>query len=429
MQLIHDRTKAPEPKDFEKISIQEAEKSLLPNGIPLYKINAGFQDVVKIELLFPTTGFDEKQPLLSSATNRLLSEGTSRHTSQQLAEMIDAFGAFYETDETADYCSVTLFTLNKYVDETLPLLFEMVTDPVFPENELGVFRQNNRQRVMVDNEKVKTIARKKFNQVLFGGKHPYGYFVMPEDYDQLQRDSIQRYYKRAYQSAGCSILVSGKVTTAVVQSIGEQFGKSSWNNSSADGISSASFQTLADKKIYIEKKDAVQSALRIGKKMFNKTDPDYIGMTVLNTVLGGYFGSRLMSNIREDKGYTYSIRSAMVSMKEAGSFFISTEVGADVTQPALDEIYLEIQKLQREPVENYELRMVKNFMTGSFLKGIDGAFNLADRWKSLFLYGLTYDYYYKYLETIRTITPDELQQLAVKHLDLEGFYEIVAGKK
>ncbi len=430
--MIHtiDRKKTPEPKEIGTIKIQEAKKSALSNGIPVYSLNAGFQDLVKVEFVFlHHDAFNPAQPIIDSATNRMLSEGSSKHNAQQLAEMVDNFGAFYETEESSDYSSVVLFTLNKYLDQTLPVLREILTDAVFPENELSTFKQNNKQRLIVESEKVNAVARRKFNEVIFGSDHAYGHYITPDDYEKLDRDALRQYHKRNYSSSNCNIIVAGRVDDQTIASLNKIFGNNDWTGTKEDDSKLVSIHSSKELKHMVEKKDAVQSAIRIGRMLFNKTHPDYIGMTILNTALGGYFGSRLMSNIREDKGYTYGIGSAVVSMKQAGCFFISTEVGADVTSLAIDEILKEVEKLRREPLEHDELLMVKNYMTGSFLKGIDGAFNLADRWKSLLIYDLNYDYYYRYLDTIRTITSEELMVLAQKHLDLQYFHEVVVGKK
>jgi zinc protease len=163
--------------------------------------------------------------------------------------------------------------------------------------------------------------------------------------------------------------------------------------------------------------------------MITRSHPDYPGMAVLNTLLGGYFGSRLMSNIREDKGYTYGIGSAMVSLREAGYFFISTEVGADVTTAALDEIYKEVKRLQDEPAGEDELSTVRNYLSGTFLKSIDGPFALIDRFKTLTLSGLGYDYYDRYLQTVQSISPAQLQELALRYFNRNDFMELVVGLK
>lgn len=163
--------------------------------------------------------------------------------------------------------------------------------------------------------------------------------------------------------------------------------------------------------------------------MFTRSHPDYPGMAVLNTLFGGYFGSRLMSNIREDKGYTYGIGSAVVSMKDEGYFFISTEVGSDVMAPALKEIYSEMQVLCTETVDKEELDTVKNYMLGSFIKNLETAFHIADRFKSIHLSGLDYDYFDRYLNKVRTIQPAEIKELAKKYLDPDSMIELVVGPK
>ena len=179
----------------------------------------------------------------------------------------------------------------------------------------------------------------------------------------------------------------------------------------------------------MEKKDALQSAIKMGKMLFTKPHEDYLGMLVLNTVFGGYFGSRLMANIREDKGYTYGIGSAVVSFTKAGYFTISTEVGAEVTKDALKEIYFELNKIQTELISDSELALVRNYMLGTFLRSIDGPFALADRFKGIYFHGLGYDYYERYVETIKSITPKQLQDLANKYLKKEEMIELVVGKK
>jgi zinc protease len=429
METVISRNIQPPVKDIGKINVAQAKLTLLDNGIPVYSISAGFQELVKIELLFSNKSFDLKHPLLNSATNRLLSEGTSKYTSQQLADHIDYYGAFYETDENSDYTSVILYTLNKHLAATLPYIADLIYDPVFPQKELQVYIQNNKQRLTVENEKVNSLARRKFNEIIFGGNHPYGYFVKSEDYDTIDQESLKHHHLKKYNPANCTIILSGLIKDDAINLLNEQFGKAPFTNGSIDAISKQAFVPGQEKKVLVEKADAVQSAIRIGKTFFNRTHPDYPGMAVVNTLLGGYFGSRLMSNIREEKGYTYGIGSAVVSMRQEGYFFISTEVGAQVTAAALTEIYHEIENLKTDFVENDELEMVRNYMLGTFLKSCDGAFQLAERFKSIFLYDLDYSYYERYLEKIRTIKPDEVQALAKKYFDTSEFYELVVGKK
>jgi predicted Zn-dependent peptidase len=429
MQTIIDRSLTPATKEIEEIQIPQAKKYTLDNGIPVYSISAGFQELVKVELIFFNNEFDASRPLLNSATNRMLSEGTSKFTSSQLADHIDYFGAFYETDENADFTSVMLYTLNKHLESTLPFIADIIHDPVFPQKELDIYSRNNRQRLIVDNEKVSSVARRKFNEVIFGNKHAYGYYVMPDDFTNIKRDDLLDHYKKKYHPSNCTIIISGLIKESAIEALNRHFGKQASGQTGRLEKINKSFNPSSENKHFFEKEGAVQSALRIGKPFFNRKHADYPGMAVLNTIFGGFFGSRLMSNIREDKGYTYGIGSAIVSMRQEGYFFISTEVGAEVTKSALGEIYKEIELIKNELVNSEELEIVRNYMLGTFLKSMDGPFQLAERFKSIYLYDLDYSYYDRYLQIVRTIQPEELQQLARRYFDTSGFFEVVVGTK
>ncbi len=427
MELL-DRNIAPEFKQVDNIKIIEAEERILDNNIPLYFINTGTQDLVKIELLFKAGNWFEPKRLVASAVNSMLNEGTDKHNAEQIADGMDYYGAFFQTENGVDWSSATLYTLTKYLDNTLPLLKEILTESVFPEKELETYKQNKKLHLVVDNERVDFIARKKFNEVLFGENHPYGYYATADDFDNLQRADLLAFFKQFYTPANCKIIVSGKVTAETSDLINKYLGDN-WN--SALGVSTESnhaVETAPRKKHLIPKDNSIQSAIRMGKILFNKTHPDYMGMQVLNTVFGGYFGSRLMTNIREDKGYTYGIGSAVASNNNEGYFFITTEIGVDVCQDTLNEIYFELKRLRTELIPEEELQLVKNYILGTFLRSIDGPFELADKFKGIVTYGLGYDYYHKFINTIKTITSEELRDLANKHLQEDSMIEVVVGK-
>jgi predicted Zn-dependent peptidase len=311
----------------------------------------------------------------------------------------------------------------------LPYVSDIINDAIFPEKELTIYKQNNKQRLTVENEKVNSVARRKFNEMIFGEKHPYGYFTKIEDYDRLERSHLIEHHKNKYIPANCTIIISGLVKDDSINVLNKFFGKLQSTFDKMKNGQEYVITPFGNNKQVFEKENAVQSAIRIGMPFFNRTHPDYPAMAVVNTIFGGYFGSRLMSNLREDKGYTYGIGSAIVSMKQNGYFFISTEVGAEVTKSAIDEIYSEFELMKEESVDAEELEMARNYMLGTFLKGIDGAFHLAERFKSVYLYGLDYTYYDRYLDKLRSIQADEIQELAKKYFDPARFYELVVGRK
>jgi zinc protease len=188
--------------------------------------------------------------------------------------------------------------------------------------------------------------------------------------------------------------------------------------------------TSKAEKVYEEKEGAIQSGIRIGKVLDVRFGTDeFFQLQILNTILGGYFGSRLMSNIREDKGYTYGIGSAIASMEDAMFFFISTEVGADVTNAALIEVYFELNRLRDELVSEEELVMVKNYILGSMLKSSDGPFSMADKYKSVYLKGEDLSFYDRYISMINNVTSEKLLDVAKKYFDPKEMLEVVVGKK
>lgn len=422
------RTNAPDFKTIEKIDIIHAESKKLDNGIPVFTINAGSQELSKVEFIFKAGMYFQERTLLSSATNTLLECGTSKYSALQISENIDFFGSFLELGVGQDFASVTLYSLNKYLSESLGYVEEILKDAVFPQQEIDIYLANKKQKHLINSKKVNYLARRKYSQLLFGEKHPYGVDVQNTDFDTLTKDQINQFYRSYYNSANCFIVVSGKIPGHLHDFLNERFGKNNWGGKNPALRIPLSIQSTTQNKHLVEKTDAIQSAIRVGRILFNKTHPDYFNFQVLNIILGGYFGSRLMANIREDKGYTYGIGSSITSLVNSGYFTISTEVGADVTSNALEEIYKEIKRLREEPVGAGELETVRNYILGQFLRSVDGPFALAEKFKAIYEFGLDYSYYEKYFQSVKNVTPAQLMELANKYLQEKDLIECVAGK-
>ncbi len=420
------RTVAPGLLEPEKIHLMEPEILSIQNA-PIYIFNLGTQDVAKVEIIFNAGSRFHSLPLIASLTNELIDEGTSTKTSAQIAELFDYYGAHIQTECNVDYASVTLFTLTKFLNKTVALLIEIINESIYPEDEVQTYIQQEKQRLTINQGKVDYLVRKHFNAELFKG-HRYGYFPKIADYDAIKRADILAFSKANYHSGLHSIIVSGQISDVSKKDLLKVFEQLKAKKTSTPYEINHPKPTPPVHK-FIEKEDAVQNAIRIGKRLFNRTHPDYPKLTVLNTILGGYFGSRLMSNIREDKGYTYGIGSGLVSLSEDGYFYIATEVGAPVFEDAIKEIFKEISKLNEELVPTAELTLVRNYLLGSFQRSIDGPFAISDRFKTILLSGLSYDYFYNYLDIVKNITPQELLTLSQKHLFPSDLTQVCVGKK
>lgn len=425
-----DRATAPAFHAIEEIHIPHVKSDTLSNGIKVYHVNSGSQELVKIEFIFKAGMYYQPQVLVASSTNNLIETGSSKYTADQISEKIDYYGGFLELETGQDFASITLYTLNKYVNETIGIVEDILKTPTFPKDEFDIYINNKKQKHLVNSQKVSVLVRRRFNELLFGEKHPYGIDVKDEDFEKVNLNVINEFFSTHYNAANCSIFVSGKIPGNLMSTLDTLFGKEKWGKTQTlitDPI--YTLETTTQHKHLVAKDDAIQSAIRVGRVMFNKKHEDYFHFQVLNTILGGYFGSRLMANIREDKGYTYGIGSGLASLVNGGHFYISTEVGADVTQKALNEIYYELKVLREELVDEEELTTVKNYILGQFLRSVDGPFALADKYKGIWMYGLDYSYYDKYFHAVNTVTAKQLRDIANKYLQEKDLIECVAGKK
>jgi predicted Zn-dependent peptidase len=427
--MILDRKKAPDFKTIDKIDIQQAAVHTLDNGIKVYTIDSGSQELTKLEFIFKAGMYYQSQPLLASAANNLLESGTKNYSANELSDNIDFFGSFFECSVDQDFASLALFSLNKYLDKSLHFVEDIIKNPIFPQDEFDIYMSNKKQKHLVNSEKVSVLARRRFFELLFGEKHPYGVTVKNDDFEKLKLETVLEFYRTFYHSANCAIIASGKLPKDLIETLNRFFGITTWGSEQPIPVPQVNIDTTKLQKHFIEKEDAIQSAIKVGRLMFNKTNPDYYKFQVLNTILGGYFGSRLMTNIREDKGYTYGIGSGLASFVNGGSFFISTEVGVDVTNETLTEIYKEIKLVREELVDDEELETVRNYVLGQFLRSVDGPYALADKFKAIWEFGLDYDYFEKYFEAVKTITPQEIKVLANTYLQEKDLIELVVGKK
>lgn len=422
------RTHAPVFKTIDKIDVVKVNQSFLSNGINFYSLSAGSQEIIKVEFIFKAGMYFQPASLISSSTNSLLETGSKSFTANQISDGIDFFGSFLELQVDQDFASVTLFSLNKYLIDSLKYLEEIIKYPIFPKDEFKIYIANKKQKHVINSQKVNVLVRRKFSELLFGSNHPYGIDVNEKDFDRINQIEIKSFFEKFYSSQNCTIFASGNLPKNIVNTMNLFFGGNSWGNNDNILPELKIIDTTPKLKHFFYKEDAIQSAIRIGRILFNKTHSDYFHFQVLNIILGGYFGSRLMANIREDKGYTYGIGSGVSNLLNGGFFYITTEVGTDVTNQTIAEIYKEINQLQEKLIDSSELDTVRNYILGQFLRSVDGPFALADKFKSIWEYGLDYSYFDNYFQAVKSVTPQNIRDLANKYLKQTDLIECVVGK-
>ncbi len=420
-----DRKIAPPIKRIQKLHLPKSKKIRLSNGIPVHIINMGTQDVSKLQLVFNSGRPYEKKKLISKATSRLLKEGTVNLSSADIAEQIDFYGATLSTPTNLDNSNLVFYTLNKHFKTLIPLVAELLLAPSFPQEELTTYLENSKRRLQVDLTKNDVVAYRKITEYIFGKEHPYGYNSNNRAYGNVKRADLIKHFQKHYNARNCQIFISGRITDETLKLLDQYLGQLPIGRKSR--MSKLKLTTETPEKRHIDIPNSMQTAIRIGKRIIGRTHPDFAGFTVLNTIFGGYFGSRLMMNIREDKGYTYNIYSTQDTMLHDACFYVATEVGNEFIEKAKKEIYKEIAVLQNDLIPDDELQMVRNYMLGNMLNMVDGPFHVADVIKTMVLNKMKFTDFDKLIDTVNTITAQELRDLAQKYFTIDDMWEVTAG--
>lgn len=420
------RSKAPQLTHLSLPKLMSPVSTTLSNGVVLHVFNDPSQDVFRLDVHFEAGACYQPRPLIASTTIHMLNEGTLRHTSAQIAEIFDYYGAYADFVNGLHKAEATVFSLTKYAGETIPLLGEMIQESIFPENELEIYIDNRRQHFLTEQEKTSWLARKEVMKLLFGPFHPYANSISEDDYGKVSREMLLKYYKAHINARNCRIFLTGNITDTIYHRTEQVFSQLLLPDSSPD-MPFYPFEPSVPGYYHVPKEGAVQSSIRIAQQGVSLTDEDYAGFLLLNTVLGGYFGSRLMSNIREEKGYTYGINSFNISLPMNSYWCVATDVNRQYTGATIDEVLKEINRLRTEEVTTDELSLVKNFLYGDLLREVDGVFAQADAFKHKLLYGTDNNFYLPTIEKIRQYSPRELLEMAVKHLHPEKLFIVTAG--
>lgn len=423
------RTKQPLVHSLNSFSLMPFHLYKAENGCVLYHFPYVTLPVAKVDFVFPAGRFYQPRTLIASYTSKMLTEGTSSRTDEDIANTLDYLGASLIPSAGPDLTQMTAFALNRNIPDLLFLLQDIFLNATFPENQLKIIAENDKQEFFVNKERVAFLAKRELHKVLFTENHPYCSPANAEDYDTVQSKMLSNFYNDHYSFSQCKVFWCGELSKEHLNLFFELFGQKNLARKRNNRTIQSNLPIHQPGRSEIHKESAKQSALAIGRLIPNIDHADYIGLQFLNTILGGYFGSRLMKNIREDKGYTYGIGSYLTSYLHAASLTISTQVKAEHTEDAINEINKEIKRLQTEPVSTEELELVRNYMSGQLLQSIDGPFAQSAFFSRMLEHGIdAQTHLNKIFQTIQTISKETLIQLAEKYLPTNKLHFVVAGK-
>jgi len=427
-----DRTQAPAAAPLTKVLFPEVGRHTLSNGIPVYTVQFGSQDIVEVNVVFPAGRSFEPQLGVANFTSRLMQEGTKNYTGLEFARKLDEYGTFLGSEVGYESTNFSLTSLTKYMKDTVPLMAEVLLRPVFPEKELQLAQARSIRNLEVEQKKTSFIARRGFNQLLHG-THPYGNSATADDIKALNLEALKQYHATNFAAQNAFVVASGRFDEQqLLDVLNEAYARHATN----EGVKVTLQDSLSDRVqvepgsgLHVfEKAESMQATIRVGHRAFKRQTPDFYPMQVVATVLGGYFGSRLMRNIREDKGFTYGIHAGWLSMKFGGTFLIQTDVGNEYIRPTLEEIRKEINLLIDKGVSADELNLVKNYMLGRSASARETPSQVATMMRTCLVNDLPISVLDDKFDVIQAVQPEDIKRLAAQYLRPDALLEVVCGK-
>ncbi len=416
------RTIQPELVAIDAIDFIAPKKYDLSPTVPLYHMKEVQNETARFDLYFDG-GNCRGDKGIPGFTNGLLFSGTPTKTSIQIHEKINSLGGFIESGVSVENAAVSMYCLREYLPNILETVLDAITNVNFDEAEIKELTADRKQKWRIDLEKVSTLAQQEFRAKLFASNDRYAVNLTEEDFDNVQRKNLKEFHAKYYLQGLTKVVIVGNFEEDAILQIAKSF----------EPLLAPEIEKFDPNVLHepgsqiIEKEGALQTAIRAGRMLFNKNHPDYLDFMFLNTILGDYFGSRLMTNIREDKGYTYGIGSMMAELDGTGYFMIATEVGKEVRDETLKEIQFELTRLQTEMVPENEMQLVRNYMLGQLLKSADGAYAMVDLFISAELHGKSLEFYNEAIHAIHAITPERIKKLAQKYLKWEDMAVVAVG--
>ncbi|MEI9909713.1 MAG: pitrilysin family protein [Bacteroidota bacterium] len=413
-------------KDF-KLSEKKTEK--YTNGLQSTIVHYGNTPKVSISLIIKTGNVHEttSEIWLADLTGRLLREGTTKMNFAELSKKVAMMGGNLNVNVGLTQTTIAGSVLSEFAADFIKLISEVVMNPSFPPNEVERLKGDLKRRLAVQKAVPQAQAQEQFNQALYGDQR-YGItFPTEQMINSYTTESVKSFYDKNFGAKRSVLYIVGKFDDAAVKAaINTSLTK--WKAGPDVNYPKINSMAVADTMI-IDRKGAPQTTLVIGLPVVTPDNKDYVPLLVTNSLLGGSFGSRITTNIREDKGYTYSPASAVSNSKGSTVWFEQADVTSEHTIDAMQEIEKEIKKLQEQPPSKEELQGIQNYSAGIFVLqnsspgGIIGQLNFLD------LYGLPDSYLTNYVKNIHSVTPEKVSETAKKYIDYNKMTKVMVGDK
>ncbi|MDQ3799279.1 MAG: insulinase family protein [Acidobacteriota bacterium] len=423
------RKTAPAPLNPRPFSIAAPFETALSNGLKVVVVEQRRLPLVSFRLAFRSGEINDPQDAigLTSATTHLLSQGTEKRSSRELAEAVERLGASLSASSSADNTVVSASALTIYRADILKLMAEMVLTPTFPENEIALYRQNTIENLKFQRSQPGFLADEQISRVLYGA-HPYS-IVSPaeKDVEKLSREQLVNHHRRIFVPNNATLIVVGDVDRDdLISELETLFG--GWQPGNVETPEFAALPERSETTLTIvDRKGSAQSNIVLSNLAIKRNHPDYFPLMVMNQVLGAGASSRLFMNLREEKGYTYGAYSSLDARRLAGAFEATAEVRTPVTGDSLKEFFYELNRIRDEAVAAEELQDAKNFLTGVFPIRAETQEGLTNLIVQQQLYDLPADYLQTYRDNVNAVTAKEVQRVANQYITPGKIAIVIVG--
>ena len=423
-----DRSIPPPVSDFGDFSLNVPDPITLSNGMKMWIASNGEEEINKLSIYMTGGAFQESRPTQATACSIAVFNGNAKMSFSETAEAIDFYGAWRAAQVYDNSTAFSISSLNENFDKTLQIFIESLRTPLFPDDEFEPLKRQLAVSCAMAREKVKYIANKEIMKLYYGNNHSLATDPTPEDINSLTGEHMRSFHSSFYKAQNCNLVFAGNISDKEIATVETVLGEWLPDGAPTPQVEPP-FNPSDEMFKIVDKQGAVQSAIVMMLKTVPRQHPDYFKLRILATVLGGYFGSRLMKNIREDKGYTYGISANHSGRAFDGYVGIATECDTQHTWNVINEIHNEINRLRDEPVPQQELDTVKRYMLSDLAKTLDTPFNIAAYIGNMFCYGTYPSYFNDQVQEIKNVTSGQLQDIAQQYLDIAKLRTVIACDK
>jgi zinc protease len=423
------RSQMPPPLAPRPLNLPEHVEITLPNGLGLVVVEDKRLPLISFRLAFRSGDANDpaELPGLSDMMSSLMTEGTARRTSRQIAEEVEKFGATLAVGSSSDFTTVAASSISLYADEIMDLMADVTLNPSFPQNEVDLARENTKQLLIQQRAQPTFLASERLSQVVFG-KHPYSRLSpTPEMLDAMTRDDLLKFRATTYIPNNAVLMIVGDVDRdAIIARVEQLFGD--WKPGALPNLDLPPLPRRHTRSVYVvDRPGSAQSNIVIANEGITRTSADYFPMLLMHTILGANASSRLFMNLREEKGYTYGAYSNLDARRLAGTFRATAEVRTPVTGASLHEFFFELGKIRDEAVSEEELKNAKSYLAGVFPIRIETQDGLIDQLVSIRMYDLPENYLETYREQVNAVTAEDIQRVAQAHVTPDAAAVVIVG--